>query len=526
MIKKINALSLIAMLMLSGCATLKEGTDDTTVGHGKKGPVLNYSLTELKEIDLTEPEDAQPTDENIWQRITESYQLDQGVPQRIQSEIDFYRARPKTLPAVFARAKPYLYMIVDELDKRDMPTELALLPVIESAFHPRALSEANAAGMWQFTPDTAQVRGIKNNWWFDGRRDVYLSTMAALDYLESLHKRFDGDWLQALAAYNAGAITVRNAINKNKAKGKSTDYWSLDLPGETKRYVPKLLAVAKMIQQPEQYGLNLPEIPNLPYLTRIEVDQQIDLATAAQMADMSWEDFHRINAGHKRIATDPSGTSHLLVPVDKLRTFAVNLAKFAPQTNGNWISYSCNAGDTVDSLAKRYDTSRELILKINRITDEHPKAGQQLLIACGEKAIDSNTEMRAQAVLDGTLSFENRELHNKIQRDERRELAHKPKVMHTLRKGQTLTNIAMQYHIALKTLISVNHVDAKTKLKAGEQLIIPIAHVSTATAKKGDTWQKLSKTYSISATVLAEFNQKSLKEPIKPGQTVHIPKFG
>lgn len=526
-IKKTLAAIILTSFILTGCAGLKETNDTTSTSatRGKKGAVLNYSLTELKEIDLT-ANDPNNENENIWQRITSRYQLDQGVPPRIQREIDFYRTHPKTLPEVFIRGKPYLFMIVEELDKRKMPMEIALLPVIESAFHPRALSDANASGMWQFTPDTAQIRGIKNNWWFDGRRDVYLSTIAALDYLQSLNKRFEGDWLLTLAAYNAGAITVRNAMNKNKAKGKSADYWSLDLPGETQRYVPKLLAVAKMIQQPETNHLNLPDIPNIPYLTRIEVDQQIDLATAAQMAEMTWEDFHRFNAGHKRIATDPDGVSHLLVPIDKLRTFAVNLTKFAPQTNGNWIAHTCSLNDTLETLATRYQTTPELIVKINRLTEAQPKIGQSLLIACGQTTIDSNTEAQAQTMLNSTLSLESRELHNKNLRDERRELAQRAKLTHTLAKGQTLNSVASYYHIALKVLVSTNRFDAKTKLKVGQQIVIPIERISNVTTKKGDTWQILGKKYIITPALLADFNQMSIKSNIKEGTVIRIPKFG
>jgi membrane-bound lytic murein transglycosylase D len=521
-------LALIGITVLTGCAGLKESADSGAASSGlkgKKGSVLNYSLTELKEIDLTS-EDNADDGQNIWQRITNNYQLDQGVPPRISREIEFYRTRPKTLPEVFVRAKPYLFMIVDEIDKRNMPMEIAFLPVIESAFHPSALSEANASGMWQFTADTAQVRGIKNNWWFDGRRDVYLSTMAALDYLQSLNKRFDGDWLHTLAAYNAGAITVRNAINKNKAKGKATDYWSLELPGETQRYVPKLLAVAKMIQAPESYRLNLPDIPNVPYLTRIEIDQQIDLATAAQMAEMSWEDFHRFNAGHKRIATDPKGISHVLVPIDKLRTFAVNLTKFAPQTNGNWISHVCSLNDTLEALATRYETTPDMIIKINKLTDPQPKVGQSLLIACGQTSLDSNTETQAKSMLDSTLSLEKREKQNKSIRDERREQANKPKITHTLAKGQTLNSVASYYRVPLKTLVSINRFDAKTQIKAGQQLIIPIERVSTITTKKGDTWQTLGKQHGVAPSVLADFNQSNVKIVIKHGQTIRVPKFG
>jgi membrane-bound lytic murein transglycosylase D len=435
-------------------------------------PVLHYTLNEVKEIDLT-ASIKNDDNEDIWQRIINKYQLNQGVSPRIQREIDFYRAHQRTLPEVFSRAKPYLFIIVDELEKRNMPMELAFLPVIESAFHPRALSDANAAGMWQFTSDTARVRGIKNNWWFDGRRDVYLSTMAALDYLQMLHQQFDGNWLYALAAYNSGSLTVKNAINKNKKRGKPTDYWSLILPGETMRYVPKLLAVAHMVKAPDSYRLNLPNIPNMPYLTRIEIDQQIDLSAAAKMADMSWEEFHLFNAGHKRITTDPSGTSHLLVPIDKLNDFAVNIAKFAPQTSGNWISHTCGLNDSLESLAKRYETTPEVIMRINKLASPHIKIGQSLLIASKQINLDTDTEEHAQSTLNSALSLEHREQQNAITRKEQREQTHKTKTLHTLVKGQTLNSVASRYHISLQALIDANHISAKTQLKAGQRLIIP-----------------------------------------------------
>lgn len=520
--------SLLAASLLGGCSSLPE-TNMGGGASGKRGPVLKYSLTELREIDLTANLNHSDASD-IWERLTQGYQLDQGVNPRIQREISFYASRPRTLPAIFERARPYLFMIVEEIDKRGIPQEIALLPVIESAFHPKALSSMNAAGMWQFTPDTAQVRGIKNNWWFDGRRDVYVSTMAALDYLQSLHQRFDGDWLHALAAYNSGAITVRKAMEKNKARGKSTDYWALELPGETMRYVPKLLAVAQMIKQPQQYSLALPDIPNTPYLTRIEVDQQLDLATAAQMAGMDWEEFHRFNAGHKRIATEPGDTSHVLVPVDRLRTFAVNLARFAPQTQGNWIEHTVSVGDTLAELADRYDTTPALIAQVNQL-NKAPSPGQKLLIPAGMDELDSETENQAVAALETTLSLESKEQQNKRAIAERKQNkktspASVPQLTHTLAAGQTLSWVSRRYGVSLKALVESNGITNSSVLRAGQTLQIPVKKVLTATAKKGDTWQKIAKAHGVPADVLATFNQSSIKSDPKPGQAIKVPQMG
>jgi membrane-bound lytic murein transglycosylase D len=514
---------------VTGCATqIKEtDTDKPTTGKtAKKDSVLNYSLTDLKEIDPTQ-DDSLSENGDLWRRIIEKFQLDQGTPPRVQREIEFYRARPKTLPEVFQRATLYLYMIVEEIDRRNMPMELALLPVIESSFHASALSGANAAGMWQFTKETAQVRGLKNNWWFDGRRDIYLSTQAALDYLQSLHQRFDGDWLHALAAYNAGAITVRNAINKNKSKGKPTDYWSLELPSETQRYVPKLLAVAKMIQEPSRYNLTLPPIANTPYFSRIEVNQQIDLATVAQLCEMPWDEFYRFNAGHKRIATDPNESiTHLLVPVDKLQKFAVNLTHFAPNTSGNWISHTCRLGETLDNLATRYNTTPELIIQINKLSNHKLIPGKALLIASGQSSLEKHTQDKAQTLLESTLSLESREQRNSRQLAEKRETAKQNKIVHTLKFNQSLDWLAKHYGVSLASLAKVNNLTTKSKLRVGQQLIIPVQKVISITAKKGDTWQSIAKQYRLPAYLLAHYNKAKETDKVKSGQMIKVPMLG
>jgi len=521
----------ISMTLLLGCSgqNIKENAD--VQGKSNKptkasGAMLNYQLHELKEIDLTNRQaDDADSHVDIWQKITDGYQLNQKLNARTQNEINFYHSRSKTIPEALTRATPYLYMITHEIQKRGMPMEIAFLPIIESSFHTKALSSANASGMWQFTPDTAQVRGLKNDWWYDGRRDVYESTVAALDLLQSLYGRFDNDWMLALAAYNWGANNVKASIAKNKAKGLATDYWNLKMPTETMRYVPKLLAVAEMVKLAPQYKIALPEIANTPLLTRIQIDQQIDLSTAAQMADMSWDDFHRINAGHKRITTNPNEPTHVVVPVDKLSTFAINLTKFAPQTNGNWIAYTLKKDETIESLAQRHHTTPEVLKRINQLSYT-PKAGQTLLIPVGQQSLDDTQASSADASLKTTLALESREIANAQALAERKSALKKHKMTHQLKSQQTLAQVAAHYGVSLRSLALVNNITPQSKLKVGQELTIPIDKVSNVIAKKGDTWQSIAKQHRLPTHVLLTFNQAKAKDPIKPGQPIKVPKMG
>lgn len=520
-------ITIIISLLLSACAPSIK--DEVTLGQSKDkqhtGAVLNYSLNELKEIDLTQlQQDVRDDDyDDIWQKIRDGYQLNQAINPRIQHEINFYNTRHKTIPEALNRAAPYLYMITREIQLRNMPMEIVFLPLIESSFHTKALSSANAAGMWQFTADTAQVRGIKNDWWYDGRRDIYESTVAALDLLQNLYERLDNDWMLALAAYNWGAINVKNAIAKNKAKGIATDYWHLHMPKETMRYVPRLLAIAEMVKHANHYAITLPDVANSPQLTRIEIDQQIDLSTAAQMADMSWDDFHRINAGHKRITTNPGEITHVILPIDKLNTFAINLTKFAPQTNGHWISHTLTTGESISDLAKRYNTTSELLMQVNHLT-QAPKAGQTLLIPTNQQHLDTNTTQAADSTLKTTLALERQEIANAQALAERKKvLEQKQPIVHKLKHSQPLAKVAQYYGVSLRALALVNNITPQSHLKVGQPLIIPIKKITTINAKKGDTWQSLAQQHKLPLHVLLTVNNASSKQTIKAGQAIKIP---
>lgn len=252
---------------------------------------------------------------NLWARVRSRMGLGIAHNPRVDKEIRHLKSNPRYLEQLSKRAGPYLHLIVKELERRGMPAELALLPEIESQYNPKALSPKSAAGMWQFIPGTGRKYGLKQNGWYDGRNDIVASTRAALDYLQWLHREFRGDWALALAGYNAGEGAVATARRKNRSRGKGTDFWSLNLPSETEHYVPKLMAVAKLVEKPQRYGMRAPHIPNGPQLELLDMGRQMDLARAAKLSGVRLADLRRLNPGLKRGKTLPSGPHRLLVPI-------------------------------------------------------------------------------------------------------------------------------------------------------------------------------------------------------------------
>lgn len=265
-------------------------------------------------------------DPTIWERMRAGFALPGRHEQRVQREAQDFADDQERLGETLTRAEPYLYFVLEEIEKRQMPTEIALLPLIESAYQPLAQSDHGAAGMWQFIPSTGRNFGLKQTFWYDGRRDVIASTNAALDYLQKLNIDFEGDWLLALAAYNAGEGAVQRAVKKNLRARKSTDFWSLDLPKETKAYIPRLLGITALVAAPDEFNVTLNPIPNAPYVASVDLDSPINLTLAAKMADISQKEMRQLNPGFLRGATAPHGPHQLLLPVDKVAAFAAKLA--------------------------------------------------------------------------------------------------------------------------------------------------------------------------------------------------------
>ncbi|MGH8324933.1 MAG: transglycosylase SLT domain-containing protein, partial [Steroidobacteraceae bacterium] len=269
---------------------------------------------------------------DLFDRLRAGFKLeDHPEEPGIERQLDWFASNPDYLERAFGRAELYLYHIVTQLEARGMPLEIALLPVVESAFEPYAYSRARASGLWQFIPDTGSRFGLKQDWWYDGRRDIVESTRAALDYLQSLHDEFNGDWLLAIAAYNCGEMAVEHAVDINRAAGKPIDFWSLKLPAETRAYVPKLLAMKRLVSAPETYGLSISPIPNQPYFTRVETHGQINLKLAAEIAGVTDEELYELNPAFHRWATDPTGPHYLLLPIDGAQAFTENISQLTDE---------------------------------------------------------------------------------------------------------------------------------------------------------------------------------------------------
>jgi len=367
------------------------------------------------------------------------------------------------------RARLYLYYIVEEVEKRGMPMEIALLPAIESSYKPHAYSRARAAGLWQFIPSTGRLYGLHNDWWYDGRRDVVSATNAALDYLEQLAKSFDGDWQLALASYNAGERRVRGAQAYNRHKGRPDDYVHLrSLKPETRNYVPKLIAFSKIVANPQAYGITLEPILNEPYFAEIETGSQIDLGIAAKLADIPLGDLYDINPGHKRWATSPEGPHRLLVPADKEDEMRAALAQLPDEQRVRWQRHVVYQGNTLSEIARRYGVSVASIKNANRLRSNRIRAGTSLLIPVSSRRISQHYANVTKPVVlkpapppAGTVAL-----------------------THEIQSGDTLWSIAKQYNVYMRQLARWNGIGTRSVLRPGQKLTVWIKPSEETTSGK------------------------------------------
>lgn len=340
---------------------------------GNNGPDLLQNAPGIATVDLTSNEG------NIWERIRDGFGMRDLSGPLVDEKIRWYAARPQALKSMVERSRKYLFHIVTELEKRGMPTELALLPLVESAFNPMAFSSAKAAGLWQFIPSTGRDFQLQQNWWVDQRRDIVASTNAALQYLQAIYE-LHGDWHLALASYNWGENAVARAVANNVAAGRPTDYFSLNMPAETRNYVPKLQALKQIIAKPEAYGVTLPEIPNKPYFVTVERREGMDVALAAKLAEMSLADFQALNPSYNRPVIPGSHSAPLVLPVENARKFQDNLAQH-DEPLMSWKMYSLPRSERIDQLAKRLNVSLETLRTANGLPSQgRLAAGYNLLV--------------------------------------------------------------------------------------------------------------------------------------------------
>lgn len=335
---------------------------------------FDRGLPRVPTVDLT----SEPGD--IWERIRNGFAMPNLETDVVTEQQAFYLNRPQYLARIVERSRRYLHHIVEEIERRGLPTELALLPMVESAYNPLALSPAQASGLWQFIPSTAKNFQLKQTWWIDQRRDILASTSAALDYLQTIYE-MHGDWHLALASYNWGEGAVGRAIEKNRSRNLPTDYLSLTLPPETRNYVPKLQALKNIIAQPQLFGITLDAIPNRPYFATVVRPEQMDVAVAAQLAEIPVEEFKALNPAYNRPVAN--GQPRLVLPVGKVTTFLANLEGYAKPLS-NWTTYTLGPKDRLDRVAVRFGTNLARLKEVNGIGPRAPvTTGQTLLVPAG-----------------------------------------------------------------------------------------------------------------------------------------------
>jgi membrane-bound lytic murein transglycosylase D len=322
---------------------------------------------------------------DIWVRIRSGFSFPAVDPEAVRSSIDEYVKHPFLLEQILQRGEPYLFYILNRIEHYGMPAELALLPVIESAFDPFATSPAGAAGIWQFMPSTADDAGLDQNWWYDGRRDIIASTEAALDYLKQLHKRFDGDWFLALAAYNAGTARVQRAIRRNRDAGKPVDFWHLSLPAETQSYVPRLIALRAIIERPHDYNVSLPDLLDTRHFSTVEIRGQIELKVVAQLSEIPLEELQYLNPGYERSITQPNEAHQLLLPKSVAQVFRERIARLPQDQRVQSIRHRIRTGDNLSTIAQQYRTTVAELRKANRLKGSKIIAGDVLIVPVGER---------------------------------------------------------------------------------------------------------------------------------------------
>lgn len=459
--------------------------------------------------------------EDLWSRIRAGYQLPDRDNPRVAAELKWYADHGEYLDRVMERAEPFLQLIVDKVQKRGMPTELALLPVVESAFQPFAYSHGRAAGMWQFIPSTGRLYGLKQNWWYDGRRDVLASTDAALDYLEKLHAQFNGDWLLALAAYNSGEGTVQRAIRYNERRHIPTTFWNLRLPRETQGYAPKLLAIAEIVAHPKKYGITLREIPDRRQVAKVDVGSQIDLALAAKMAGISVEEMYRLNPGFNRWATDPNGPFHLLVPADAKQQFEEKLAQLPKSKRIRWQRHRIARGESLIRIARNFHTTPQLLRKVNHMSSNRIVAGDHLIIPVASLSL-SRYELSA---------------------DQRRKSLLKAgspasRAIHVVKSGDTFWDLSRQYGVSMQRLAKWNGMSPHDPLHPGQKLVIhgaPARFLRVSSAplaamvrpikyivRSGDSLAAIAQRFRVTVAQLCHWNRLDEDNYLQPGQRLTL----
>ena len=390
-----------------------------------------------------------PADDDLWQQVRHGFAMPELDNVYVRRHTAYYAKHPEYLQRVFDRSRLYLYYILREIEHRGLPTELALLPMVESAFNPMAYSRAHASGLWQFIPGTGRRYELEQNWWYDERRDVVDSTAAALDYLTNLYKRY-GDWHLALASYNWGENGVARAIARNRRAKKPADYWHLRMPRETRNYVPKLQALKNIIRHPERYHVTLEPIPNEPYFVTLEETPDMDLQLAAELAEMPIEEFVALNPGFNRPLIRSSAERRLVLPADKVLVFYDNLEKHEGRSLVSWKVYEPGRGEKFGTIAKKFGVTIAELKKVNGVPSSSWRMPKILVVptrAEAREAVKLPVMYRPPVPAYGSL-----------------------RAVHRVKRGETLSNIAHRYRVTVAALKRWNRLGRY--LQVGQKIYI------------------------------------------------------
>nr|WP_227521047.1 LysM peptidoglycan-binding domain-containing protein [Marinobacter aromaticivorans] len=459
---------------------------------------------------------------DMWDRLRAGFALDHNVDnKRVRAQLDWYARHPGYINRVVERGTRYLYHIINETEKRGLPTEFALLPIVESAFDPFAYSHGRAAGLWQFIPSTGKYFGLTQSWWHDDRRDVIAATDAALTYLDRLANRFGGDYTLALAAYNSGGGTVSSALRRNRESNKPQDFWSLQLPRETRHYVPKLIALAKIFDNPEAYGIELPTLKDEPYFDIVETGGQLDLAQAAELSGVDIEEIYLLNPSYNRWATSPDGPHRLLVPHQNAEAFRTALANIPASKRVSWRNYVVKSGDSLNTISRRFSTTPAVLQQVNNLNSDLIRIGQRLMIPSASKTSDAYALSAAKRL----------ERKQSRKRDGN-------KLRYTVRRGDTFWDIAREHRVSVREVAGWNGMAPGDPLIPGKELVIwsNTAQPTLASAdgtrgkamvrkvgyrvRKGDSLALIANRFSVNVRDIASWNNLNTSRYLQPGQSL------
>lgn len=459
---------------------------------------------------------------NAWYRLQSGMQLSTVANPRVKAQLKWYLDHPGYLQRVMERARPILPFVLDELEQRNLPTELALLPIVESAYQAFAYSHGRASGMWQIIPSTGRFLGLKQNWWYDGRRDIIESTRAAINYLDSLARQFDGDWELALAAYNAGPGKIRNAVRYNKKRKRPADFWHLTkIRKETRNYVPKMFALKELFANPDKYQLDLVPVNNQVSYEVVELDGQIDLALAADLAGISVNQLYQLNPAFNRWATAPNGPHRLLLPRGSAAQFKLEVAKVPPSKRINWVRHKIRNGETLSHISNKYRSSVALIKEVNNLRGTNIRAGKYLMVPTATKSLKSYT-----------LSENSRiaQIQNTNRSGTKR--------VHIVRPGQSLWSISRSYGVSTGALAKWNAMAPIDTLRVGQKLVVwtkgklsqtvsinqtrpsNALHALRYTVRKGDSLYRIADRFNITVADIKRWNR--VGKYLQPGQKLKL----